>query len=57
MDSHCFKSKAFFGSVDSSKLGSLAGWSFLSNMQICISQCMEASRGNNVGKQRESGIC
>ena len=57
MDLHCVKSNAFFGSDDSSRLSSLAGWSFLSKMQMCISQWIEARRGNNVGKHSSSGAC
>ena len=56
-DWHCFISNAFLGIVDSSKLNSLAGLSFLSKMQMCNSQWIEASMKDMVGKHKSSALC
>ena len=54
IDLHCLKSNAFLGRADSAALGSLAGWSLRSKIQMCISQWMDAIRGNNWGKHNSS---
>ena len=55
MDLHFLRSSALRGMLDCTTSNSISGSSFLSKIQICISQWINASHGWSVGKHGSSG--